>query len=421
MTAAAVHRGGIVTIAATCTALLAGCQDKKLPPPASITLELRAGEGTILTTPAPAITGAQLATPGLLIPRNDDDSDGDGNPDYTNATIDGADDARQLAVLTVKKLTTPAQAGDVLHVKKKSGTGHVRVFRKEATWSASNSILDTSAAAQTTTAEGNSNMTKAHAADLSFYVEGQSGGNVDLCVAWGGSATVEACAHFEVRNGFGPVIFGDQDRNGTVDAVDRTQRTAKPTLVFVNADRDCPALPPGQPDAVSTSIACVADEPDIVPIAIDVSRLGNIPAGWKPVLRVLDTKAGFIRIFPATTAGSAQLAQSSVTVGAVTYQEMDVSAPVAAAIAGGATTLTIGAEGLAFAQAMDLFLCVVHDVSRIDAACDQMKLETGRALLQSNLEKVATIAVADITDACTSSDCPRTNAGMRGDLAALPA
>lgn len=396
---------GMIACVAACLVFASGCKDKKkkVTPAAKLVLELHAGTELALTATPGKLVGSQVHSIGLVLPRNDDDSDGDGALDYANSSIDGSDDEGQLAVLTIVKLARAPQPGDLLHIEKKSGSGNVRVFHN------SSSILDTGATTQTSSATATALINAAKASDVELLIEGNADGDIELCAHWTGSSNAETCAKLFVRNNYGPLVFSDHDGDGLANSADRSLRTTKRALVFVNSDRDCPVGPASHKDMDDSKIECPADVADIGHLTIDLDRIRGTPTDWKPVLRILASKAGHVRVFEAAGSGKAALTLTSVSSGGNTWQEMDLSGIVSSA-SPVAHTAVLGIEGREYNKDVEVMHCITADAKDVDAVCDQAHLLTGRVLLQSNIEPVTNVFVANRP----------TNAAMRADLASLP-
>jgi hypothetical protein len=224
-----------------------------------------------------------------------------------------------------------------------------------------------------------------------------------------------------VRTGFTPRIFADTDRNSLVEPVtDLTSKhvwsEAQGAIVFVNNDRDCV---PGRADNDDTGvpsqlIRCANDQADISELQIPSAALAlSTSPGWSAVIRFAVAQQNYFRIFSGLTTPSAQLSDTAQTVSGIAVREIDVSA-----LAAVAPTLRLGIEGREFDKPIDLFLCVMHTASRLDAACDRVALHTGRLLLQANDEPIGQALVAEKSISCGTAACPVSNSRLRSTMTA---
>src|SRR5687767_472204 len=94
--------GGLIVLSSLSLGIT-GCGERRFNPPRSLSIEVQIAEARSISVP-PAIFGAALSNPGLLIPRNNDDSDADGNADDLDSVVNGPEDAKQLTVVTVKTI-----------------------------------------------------------------------------------------------------------------------------------------------------------------------------------------------------------------------------------------------------------------------------------------------------------------------------
>lgn len=371
---------------------LAACGDGTPSPPATLSVEITPADATWYGTPR-TLSGGAISTPGLLVPTNDDDSDSAGGADNGDNSVNGDDDLKQLTRFVIRKPSRTPATNDRIHVRKKSGSGNVRVFRHGATPAASNAILDTSSTSSTTAAEGTATRNILENDDARFLVEGTATGDVVLCAQWSGSSNAETCAKFDVFSGyaanFGPRVFGNSNRDGTLDwsgdgAGRRAWSETSGALVFVNRDEDC--TPGGARDSDNTTL-CAADLSDVTPFKIDASRVVTL-ADWKPTLWIEASQAGDVHVFGTITDGAGSLTSTTETVSGFTYKRFDISALT---VGGGEKTL--GIEALEYDKPVKLYHCVTHLPTNVSVACDAVEMRTGRVLLQSNNELLSKLLV----------------------------
>ena len=382
-------------------AALAACgsKAKKVTASATIVVELKPARALWYGASPPTITFPKIVTPGLVIGINNDQDSG--SVDSSDNVVNVAADAAQMTSFIIKQRTATAVSGDRMHIVRKPGGGNVRVFRAGT---GSTGILTTSTSLSTTSdADATAIMTALGTGDVELYVEGTSAGDVELCAAWTGSASDEQCAKFIVVDGYGaptgygPRIYGDTNRNGTLlaseDVAGHDKYTATTgAIAFPNIDKDC-----GSPDdAADTTIACAADEADIAHVRVDKPRMGTLPAGWKPVLRYVSSTQPRFHIFERATNGASELTGTWTTIDGVTFWQVDLSALSAWTAPG---EMTLGLEGRALDVPadlpVDLFVCVTHVATMSDASCDRMQFRNSTALLQPNTETNVRVVVTD--------------------------
>lgn len=369
----------------TMLSVLAACGNpSKGSSAAAIELQLQLAEDSWYTASPPILSAPQVTSPGILIPLNDDDSGAPSGTDNGNNRVDGATDAKQLAVLIVKKLADQ-KTGDKVVLRKDSGAGNIRILRKAPDGA---EVFVTTSATPMGDTEAISINDDARSADVPLYIEGVTEGELELCAKRVGKKKGEACVTVTVVPKAHPIVSGDTNRDGTADATDltnhRTWSAAAGGILYVNQDADCDTSAPRDSDDADNTI-CADDVDDIGRLRVDLRGVdfGSV-TGWTRYLRFQESIGKEpIRVFGGTAAGATGLIRTLTSAGSgLSNVRLDLTTAIPTP-----ALAVLGIEGRIYDQEVVVELCVapISD-PLVVSACDRTILRTNPANFQSNLE-----------------------------------